>query len=177
MDIDIGANVVPRYYGVRVAAGIGPFLFANRPAVSMPKITPYIESVRKEAREQGLRLGVGGYCWGGKPAVNLAHGELVDCVYVAHPSGLALPDEIEKIRVPFSMAIGDVDMVMGIGEVEKAKAILERKGEVPSETVVYPGAKHGFAVRGDPGDEKEKEQGIEAEDQAVKWFATHLKVT
>ena len=29
-----------------------------------------------------------------------------------------------------------------------------------------------LGLRGNPGDEKEKEQGIEAEDQAVNWFAS-----
>ena len=163
-----------RYYGVQVATALIPFLYANRPGVSMPKILPFFERMRNEAREQGLQLGVGGYCWGGKPATCLAHTELVDCAYVAHPSNLAIPDEIEKVRVPFSIAIGDADFVMGVKDVEKAKAILDAKKDLKSEVIVYPGAKHGFAVRGDPGDEKEKAQGIEAEDQAVNWFSAHL---
>ena len=152
-------------------------MMANRPAVSMPKILPFFEALRKEAKNQGLPLGVAGYCWGGKPAVNLAHTDLIDCAFVAHPSALALPGDFEKIRVPFSMAIGDADIVMGVKEAEKAKAILNSKDDHKSEMIVYPGAKHGFAVRGDPGNEKEKTQGVEAEDQAVKWFATHLTTT
>ena len=144
----------------------------------MPKILPFMESLRNEARQQHLSVGVAGYCWGGKPAVNLAHTELVDCAFTAHPSALAIPGEIEKIRVPFSMAVGDMDFVMGIKEVEQTKTILKSKGDdVPSKVVVYPGAGHGFAVRGNPGDEKEKMQGIEAEDQAIEWFAAYLKIT
>lgn len=154
---------------------LGPFLISNRPAVSMPKIIPFFERLRSEAQKQGLPLGVAGYCWGGKPAVALAHGELIDCAFVAHPSNLALPDEIEKIRVPFSMAIGDKDLVMGVGEVEKAKGILNKKNDLRSEVKVYPGAGHGFAVRNNPGDEKEKAHGMAAEDQAVQWFTTHLQ--
>ena len=34
---------------------------------------------------------------------------LVDVVFTAHPSGLKFPTEIEAIRKPFSVAIGDKD--------------------------------------------------------------------
>ena len=35
---------------------------------------------------------------------------------------------------------------------------------------VVEGARHGFAVRGNPGDEDEKRRGQMAEDQAVDFF-------
>ena len=142
----------------------------------MPKILPYFEHVRKDAKEQGLPLGVAGYCWGGKPAACLAHTDLVDCAFLAHPSNLAFPDEIDKVRVPMSIAIGDKDIVMGMKDVDKAKAILENKKDLRSEVVVYPGATHGFAIRGDPGNEEEKKHGIAALDHAANWFTHHLTV-
>ena len=57
---------------------------------------------------------------------------------------------------------------------EVVKGIFERKGEGRCELVVYEGAKHGFAVRGNPEVERELRQGVEAEDQAVKWFTKWL---
>ena len=39
---------------------------------------------------------------------------------------------------------------------------------------VVEGAKHGFAVRGNLGIEEEVQQGIVAEDEAVKWFQKWL---
>jgi hypothetical protein len=41
---------------------------------------------------------------------------------------------------------------------------------VHSEVVVYAGAEHGFAVRGDLGSEREVEQEGQARDRAVRWF-------
>ena len=79
----------------------------------MPKILPFFESLRREAKEQVLPLGVAGYCWGGKPALSLAETDLIDCAFVAHPSGLAIPGDFEKVRVPVSVAIGSADIVMG----------------------------------------------------------------
>lgn len=73
------------------------------------------------------------------------------------------------------MAIGDKDVVTGPKIVEEIRNRLgQNRGRVESEVVVYPGAKHGFAVRGDPGDEREKEQGLQAEEQAVRWFGKWL---
>ena len=80
----------------------------------MPKILPFFESLRKETKEQGLPLGVGGYCWGGKPAIDLANTDLIDCAFIAHPSALSVPADFEKVRVPLSLAIGDADIVMGV---------------------------------------------------------------
>ena len=49
--------------------------------------------------------------------------------------------------------------VSGVKEVDKAKAALaSKKDHLKSEVIVYPGAIHGFAVRGDPGNEREKAQ-------------------
>lgn len=139
----------------------------------------------------GVGLGVAGYCWGGKHATVLAsllrdvdgegeEGErekrtLVDAAFTAHPGGLSLPADIANLRAPWSMAIGDDDFVMPVGEVEKAKEALKKSEgpeamEARSEVVVYPGAKHGFAVRGNPGDENDRRRGVEAREQCLSWL-------
>ena len=42
---------------------------------------------------------------------------------------------------------------------DKAKSVLaSKKDHLKSEVIVYPGAGHGFAVRADPGNEREKAQ-------------------
>ena len=152
-------------------------MIATRPAITTPKINSFFDSMRHDDQtgQKNLSIGVAGYCWEGKYAALLAHGKLVDCAFAAHPSAMTLPGDIEKIDVPFSMAIGDADLVMGMKEVKNTRRILNsKKSSLQSEVVVYPGAKHGFAVRGDPGNEKEKEQGLEAEDQANTWFENQL---
>lgn len=42
------------------------------------------------------------------------------------------------------------------------------------EMIVVEGARHGFAIRGNPGDEDEKRRGKMAEDQAVDFFGRWL---
>jgi dienelactone hydrolase len=130
-------------------------------------MTSFLTELRANT-DNSIPIGVAGYCWGGKHAIALAHRTttlpdstrtLVNCVFTAYPSGLGFPSNIEKISLPFSLAIGDKDIMMGPKMVEESREILEKKrGRVHNEVVVYAAAKHGFAVRGDPGSEREVEQ-------------------
>ncbi|KAL8661089.1 MAG: hypothetical protein Q9202_005903 [Teloschistes flavicans] len=99
---------------------------------------------------------------------------LIDAAYTAHPGGLALPTDILQLKAPWSMAIGDDDFVMPLKEVTKVQEVLAAAEELEAartEVVVYRGAKHGFAVRGNPGDEGERRRGVEAREQCLSWFA------
>ena len=59
---------------------------------------------------------------------------------------------------------------MPLAQVQRTKEILEKKGKDIHEVIIIPGAKHGFAIRADPSDEKAVDQGKQAETQAVDWF-------
>jgi dienelactone hydrolase len=56
--------------------------------------------------------------------------------------------------------------------VNDIKTLLEGEGKPKeqNEVVIYPGAKHSFAVRADPKDEGQRKSGMEAMKQAVAWF-------
>ncbi len=64
------------------------------------------------------------------------------------------------------MANGPEDEWLSAPKMAELKEILEKKDGC--EVVLYPGAKHGFAVRG--SDSKQVELGMQAQDQAVSWF-------
>ena len=111
---------------------------------------------------------------------------LIDCAFTAHPSMLKLPRHIEEVELPLSLANGENDSFMGREKMREAQKILQEKTETAShelregdpsmpvpnahEVVVYPGAKHGFAVRGDRDDPLQKQRGEQSADQAVNWF-------
>lgn len=97
---------------------------------------------------------------------------LMDVGYTASPSMLKLPEDAEPVVLPYSVAIGTDDMALKGKEFEVYKKALEGKGNV--EFVEYPGAKHGFAVRGNPGNKDEKRMGEEAEEQALRFFSRTL---
>ena len=169
----------------RILSTFLPFLYRNRPAATMPKVHEFFTALRSS---QTLPIGVAGYCWGGKHAILLTHPSpascnqpgarpLVDAAFTAHPSGLSIPNDIHPVRVPLAIAIGDKDMALNMKGVDKIKRVLEPKatnGDCHQEVRIYPGAKHAFATRGNPNEEKEGEMADQAEEQALEWFTRYL---
>lgn len=162
---------------VRAVSGFIPFLFYNRLAVTQPRVYKFFKDLRAN-EAAALPVGAAGFCWGGKFVFLLCSDSekatdgksLIDCGFTAHPSNLVIPADAQIIKLPLSVAVGDADFVLPLADVQKTKAILEEKGKDTHEVVVIPGAKHGFAIRAQPDDEKAVEQGLQAEDQAVNWF-------
>lgn len=172
------------------------FLLANRRSAAHPRILSFMTALRASAGGGGpaAKIGVAGFCWGGLHAVLLTHDTpqnrvavdggvetcpLVDCAFTAHPSMLSFPGDIEGVVRPLSVANGDDDAWMGKAKMQRLVGMLEGKNAALGEgggegeryeAVVYPGAKHGFAVRGDLGDPLQRERGEQSEEQAVRWF-------
>ncbi len=65
---------------------------------------------------------------------------------MAHPSLLAVPEEVEAIARPFSVANGPED---GWLSAAKTRMLADVLGKKDCEVAHYEGARHGFAVRGD----------------------------
>ncbi|KAL2127094.1 hypothetical protein VTI74DRAFT_11331 [Chaetomium olivicolor] len=161
------------------------FILHNRAAVAHPRVVAFMRALRTAS--PATKVGVAGFCWGGLHAVRLTHDvpsnkvtvdgteyPLIDCAFTAHPSLLSFPKDILAVVRPLSVANGDDDSYMGKEKMQRLVKILEGKnaerGEEAHEAVVYPGAKHGFAVRGDREDPRQRERGEESEEQAVRWF-------
>lgn len=88
------------------------------------KVTPFFQSLRSSPETEGLKIGAAGYCWGGKYTVLLTHGPtpLIDAGFTAHPSNLVMPD-IEQVKAPLCISVGDIDMAWKIDFVNQAKGI------------------------------------------------------
>jgi dienelactone hydrolase len=182
-----------------------PWKIKASPAKTHPSVVAFLQALRTSeppseltGLEGDLKIGVAGFCWGGKHAFMLAAdaqesrvvrfgaGEgkmekerLVDAIFTAHPSYIDVPGDCETVKIPLSVAIGDQDMAMKEPLVRQMKALLEAKngeGEGEKEYVVeiLEGAKHGFAVRTHPEDKREMECAEIAESQAIKWFERWL---
>lgn len=145
----------------------------------MPRVTNFLTELRK-AEGARLPLGVAGFCWGGQHVVHLvtevpsSSKALVDVCFTAHPSALSFPKDIEGIRKPFSVAVGDKDPLMTPDQARETETVL-RKNNVEHEVVIYEGAGHGFSVRIDRTNPKQTEQALQAEKQAIKWFTKHFE--
>jgi dienelactone hydrolase len=140
----------------------------------------------REATPLSQKIGMVGFCWGGRFAIRAAKEEntisvdghqvpLVDAVVALHPSNMAFPTDVENLGVPVSIGWGEEDTSTKIeqkGKVEaiheKAKAAGEKVPEV--EHKVYRPGRHGFAVRGNPDDPAERACLEDSEKQALAWF-------
>lgn len=159
------------------------FIYNCRAAVATPRIQSFFKALR--AKEgASLPVGTAGFCWGAKHVIELCWGEtktdvgrrVVDCGFIAHPSAVKYPDDIEKVALPLSCAAAEIDPQMSAenakqtGEILKAKTAKTKDSGVEHEFVMYEKAHHGFAVRADEKDIEEAERGKKAEAQAVDWF-------
>lgn len=163
-----------------------PFLYKNRLGVAWPRVTSFLSALREE-KGATLPVGVAGFCWGGLHAIKLTHDAadtktasgqpLADAAFAAHASNVTIPQDIDAVKIPLSIANGDDDGVMSINQVLQIKEILSRRSNLDTEVIVYPGAKHGFAVRASRAkpDSQENRQAEEAEKQAIAWFQCQFK--
>lgn len=165
------------------------FMYRTKPATVYPTILAYARNIKKDLPEGG-KLGVAGFCWGGygstmlclEPAVDGGAEKLIDAQFCAHPSKLdfqkLIPKAVLQQKVPYSMAIGDLDRALRKEAVEELRKTLEEKiGELERERYeikTYEGCKHGFAVRADPENKVEIVAAEQAAKQAVDWFNKYL---
>ena len=116
-------------------------------AVSLPIIHKFCDALRSP--EFGItRLGVQGYCWGGRYALILAASGHADAFLAAHPSGIKVPAEVEPVQRPGCFILAKGDAAFGDAAVRRTRAILEAKAGLQFDFKEYDGVFHGFAVRG-----------------------------
>lgn len=162
-----------------------PFLYLTRAAVTEPRVLGFLKALKKnEAKD--LPIGTAGFCWGApfvtKFCWDVEQNRTEDgnrvtvCGYVAHPSSLKYPDDIEKLVLPYSVAAAETDQMMSPENAKQTEEILKAKTQktkaegIEHEFVMYHGVHHGFAVRADEDDKHQAEAGKKAEAQAVAWF-------
>jgi len=101
------------------------FLFAGpafhtRPSKSKPIVLNFMRSLRADPATADSKIGVVGFCWGGQYAVLLGQDDsgpvsteskpLTDAVFTAHPARFAIPEDVEKVKAPLSMALAEKDL-------------------------------------------------------------------
>lgn len=170
-----------------------PWLGKHLPDITDPLIEKTIKAMRGELGVK--KIGAVGYCFGGRYSVRfLRKGGGVDAGFAAHPT-LVQSEEIESAEAPLSFAFAgeltislrmdgwilllifgtaEMDQVMPPEKRHETEAILQKKG-ISYETHLYGGNVHGFAVRCDLKDPKQKFAKESAYLQAIRWFDQWLK--
>lgn len=130
-----------------------------------PDVTlPIVEACIAELRtKHGIKkLGIQGYCFGGKYCALVAGAGLVEAYGVAHPSFVSV-EEFAACKCPAFFACAETDQQFPLPMAEETQKVLEGAG-VACEFRRYPGTTHGFAVRGnleDPVVEKAKTDALQ----------------
>jgi dienelactone hydrolase len=148
----------------------------------------FLAAVRRERR--GVKVGMVGFCWGGRYALRAAREQnmidvegvrmpLVDAVVALHPSNLEFPEDVARPVVPVSIGWGLEDTGVKIEQKAKVEGIHDAERQtgrrMPElENRVYTPGRHGFAVRGNPDDALERKALEDSVTQVVDWFARFL---
>jgi len=127
------------------------------------------------------RLGITGFCWGGRivwmyaahnPALKAAvawYGPVVRSYAEGDKSAL---DMVAKIKAPVLGLYGGADGGIPNDTVDKMRAALKAAGNTQSEIITYPDTPHGFYADYRPS--YRKEQADEAWKRATAWFKQYL---
>lgn len=171
--------------GLRLLAILLPFGF--RVKRLYPAVLGYVRAVRASL-PLGAKLGLAGFCLGGhwssricaEPTAAERDERLVDAHFAAHPSSVRaeeLAAFASRFRVPFSLALGDKDLMMSVDQARRTETALRevfRDEPDKLEVVIYESCGHGFALRADPKQTNENEGAERAADQAIAWFRRFL---
>jgi dienelactone hydrolase len=180
------------WYILHAMYNVIPWFIKNRQGVCRPRIFSWFKALRTSPPPyptDSLKVGVAGFCWGGKfafllcadtPSSRVHRHEsqvtasmlepLIDCGFTAHPSMVNVPEDVEAVSLPLSVVVGNEDMAMKSADIKLMQEILTVKKKGDHEVNIIPGAKHGFAVREDPKDRFQGQCADKAEVQAIEWF-------
>ncbi|KAK5625656.1 hypothetical protein RRF57_001372 [Xylaria bambusicola] len=127
----------------------------------------YLQNVKKISR-----IATTGYCFGGRFAFRwLAEGTGVSVGFAAHPSNLQ-NEEIVAITNPVAIAHADNDSANPAARQAEINALLLKNTTQPYTVSLYGGNSHGFGVRANISDPRQKFGKEQAFFQAVRFFDT-----
>ncbi|KAF6260845.1 Alpha/Beta hydrolase protein [Scenedesmus sp. NREL 46B-D3] len=136
-----------------------------------------VTAAAAELRQQhGMhKVGLQGYCYGGKVGVMMAaKPQCVDAVCSAHPGLIKIPEDIQAVQVPLQFICAASDAQFPEKTRTAAQQLLQEKSPGLGRFILYPGTKHGFAVRGSKADPAVNAAREDALRQGLSFFKQHL---
>ncbi|KAH7018323.1 dienelactone hydrolase [Microdochium trichocladiopsis] len=143
------------------------FLYDHRPEITDPIIASTINYMRDTLKVE--KIAITGYCFGGRYSFRfIADGKGGDVGFAAHPSLLENP-EVEAITKPISVAAAQNDDLLPAPARHALEDLLMSTGQEAT-FATYGGTQHGFGVRANVTDPRQKFAKEEAFIQAVRFF-------
>ncbi|KAH7679538.1 putative hydrolase related to dienelactone hydrolase protein [Dioscorea alata] len=132
-----------------------------------------IKALRKEHKYD---IGVAGFCWGGKVAVEFAKNVDINvmckAIVLLHPAFVTVQD-IEKVKIPIAILAAEKDEITPPSLVKEFEKILAKKPKIPSLVKIFIGVSHGFSVR--YNDEFSEKKAIEAQKDMLDWLQKYVE--
>jgi len=151
------------------------------------KKIPMFDALMADLREKrGIkRICIIGYCYGAPISIHYGKGDAVSAFATAHGK-IRVPDDIEPLVRPGLFICADNDFAFPDQARLQAEAMLRAKTSKMNTNSNddidyyykfkhYPGAPHGFGIRGDEADEVVQRAKEDAFEQAVAFFQEHTK--
>ena len=152
-------------------------------APTLPRLQAVTAAVRAPEGRACARVAALGFCWGGRYSLLMGGGSggaagcTADVALAAHPSGTTTAD-CGQLAVPALFLCAESDNVFTDKARRDSEAALAARAAPPQPPPavfkLYPGTSHGFAARGNEGNEKEKAAMDAAFADAVAFLKEHL---
>jgi len=122
-------------------------------------------------RSQGVeKIGIIGFCWGAKQAIQAATDPAISAAVLLHPSFVGVP-EIQNAQCPVAILNANNDPPLA-----PLKEVLDTKPFGPECFLKdYPDSAHGWTVRGDLSNAETARDVKDAFDNTVSFLKKHLK--
>ncbi|EAY97970.1 hypothetical protein OsI_19888 [Oryza sativa Indica Group] len=147
------------------------WIMAHSPDEAAEKTKPLIAALKKEGMSS---VGIGGYCWGGKVAVELSKTEETQAVVISHPSLVTVHD-MKEVKRPIEILGGERDTITPPLVVHQFEHALDQNNRVDHFVKIFPKAPHAFACRYNASDSFAVKTAEEARADMVQWFDGYLK--
>ncbi|KAI5018449.1 hypothetical protein ZWY2020_043337 [Hordeum vulgare] len=147
------------------------WLKTHSPVVAAEKTKVLIAALKKQGVSE---VGVGGYCWGAKVAVELSKSEEIQVVVISHPSQVTV-DDMKEVKHPIEILGAELDQASPPPIVHQFEQALDQNNKIDRFVKIFPGVAHGFACRYDANDAFAVKTAEEARADMLSWFNKYLK--